>query len=298
MTVPEDLFCPLHGDYLQEEESSRCPHCAADPVASSASLRQVRVVREDELDPDPVGMETDQLTPMVDEFPCPVCGQVTAADKFRVESVGEVWTGNAAVWAEEGVCPDCYADVLSPQIRDWSDAEWLAHHFEGWKATVGTVHNLFVYEESLQESWLPEAQRHKVLDVEATLSARREHLARCQMSMRDLKGRYRADLTPPPFQMTMAMASEAVSPKAAGELQAMRERDVNTELLRRHDSVVARSPWTDSGEAPMFETRSHPAQGLPKPAMVDRWGMPMVTFAVIVALAALAAWFVSQGAPV
>lgn len=296
MTVPEDLFCPLHGDYLSQDESSRCPHCAADPIASSASLRQVRVVREDELDPEPVG-GTDLLTPMVDEFPCPVCGQVTAADQFRVESVGEVWTSNAAVWAEEGVCPDCYRDVLGPQIREWSDAEWLAHHFEGWKATVGTVHHLFVYEESLQESWLPEADRHRVLDVEGTLSSRREHLARCQMSMRDLQGRYRGDLTPPPFQMAMAMASEAVSPKAAAELQAMRERDTETEMRRRNDSVVGRAPWLESGETLSYAGRSEASAPAPASEVAggERWVMPAVAMAVIVALLALAAWFIAQG---
>jgi hypothetical protein len=293
VTQSEELFCPLHGDYKPMQGSSQCPGCAADPVASSASLRQVRVVPEDELDPDPSG-GIDQLTPMADEFPCPVCGQVTAASRFQVESVGEVWTGNAAVWAEEGVCPDCYKDVLGPQVRQWTDAEWLAHHFEGWKGTVGTVHNLFVWEESLQESWLPADQRHRVLDVEGTLSARREHLARCQMSMRDLQGRYRADITPPPFQMTMAMAGEAVSSKSVAELQGMRERDVQIELGRRHDSVVARVSWVEDSSQSASKVRSASAL---RSSSRDRLVMPVVAFAVLAALAAMGAWFLSQGSP-
>ncbi len=293
MSEPDALFCPLHGDYVPEDESSKCPHCADDPVASSASLRQVRVVREDELAPEDALASTDQLTPMADEYPCPVCGQMTPSEDFRVEGVGEVWTGNAAVWAEEGVCPDCYKEVLKPQIREWSDAEWLAHHYEGWKANVGTVHNLYVWEESIQEAWLPEEQRHGVLDVEATLAARREHLARCQMAMRDLQGRYRADLTPPPFQMTMASASEAVSPKAVADLQARRERDIAGEMRRRHDSVLSRAPFADSEELAALMGRSHPASVVPER---DRWVMPVVFFGVVAGLAAIAAWFLSRGA--
>ncbi len=282
------LFCPLHGDYVAEGDTTRCPACAEDPVASSASLRQVRVVREADLAPDDEA--TDQLTPMADEFPCPVCGQVTVAANFRTESVGEVWTGNAAVWAEEGVCPDCYRDVLAPQIREWSDAEWLVHHYEGWRGTVETVKNIFVYEESVQEGWLPEDDRHRVLDVERTLSSRREHLARCQLTMRDLQARYRADMTPPPFQMTLASASEAVSPKAVAELQARREQDIQAEMRRRHDSVVARAPIASGDFPTRVDTR-----GESFPAYDDRrdgWVLPVALLAVAALIVAAVLWWV------
>ena len=281
------LFCPLHGDYQPEEGMSKCPHCQDDPIASSASLRQVRVVREDELLP---GHADDgaELTPVADEFPCPVCGSMTPATNFRVESVGEVWTGNAAVWAEEGVCPDCYRDVLVPQVREWSDAEWLVHHYEGWRATVDTVKNIFVYEESPHESWLPVEERHRILDVEKTLSARREHLSRCQMTMRDLQGRYNANMTPPPFQMTLASGSEAVGIRALAELKAMREADLGAEMQRRHESVVARAPIdtgehlagfgdaVDSGLGPALEVE----EGR------EAWVVPVAAVAFIVALVA------------
>jgi hypothetical protein len=287
----EPLFCPLHGDYLPEEGASACPSCREDPVASSASLRQVRVVREDEL---ASGVEADggmsELTPMADEFPCPVCGTVTPVEEFRVESVGEVWTGNAAVWAEEGVCPDCYREVLEPQIREWSDAEWLVHHYEGWKATVDTVHNLFVYEESPHESWLPEESRHRVLDVEKTLSARREHMTRCQMTMRDLQGRYGANLTPPPFQMTLASGSDAISARAVAELRGMRDRDLEAEMQRRHESVVARAPVTDTGEyggVPEVTEKGSPAAvEPPPPSGPEAWVVPVAAVAFMAALVA------------
>jgi len=243
----ELLFCPLHGDYVPEPGSTRCPVCSVDPVASSASLRQVRVIGENDLDPggDP---NSSELTPLAAEFPCPVCGTLTPAENFRVETVGEVWTGNAAVWAEEGVCPECYRAVLEPQIREWTDSEWLVHHYEGWRATVETIHNLFVYEESPQENWLLEHERHRVLDVEKTLSSRREHLARCQMTMRDLQGRYNANMTPPPFQMTLASAGEAVSPRVVADLKALHDRDIALEMKRRHESVIARGPLATVSE--------------------------------------------------
>ena len=283
----EPLFCPLHGDYLPEEGSSKCPHCQEDPIASSASLRQVRVVREDELAPGDAD-DGAELTPVADEFPCPVCGTMTSAADFRVESVGEVWTGNAAVWAEEGVCPDCYREVLVPQIREWTDAEWLVHHYEGWKATVDTVANIFVYEESPHESWLPEEQRHRILDVEKTLSARRAHLARCQMTMRDLQGRYNANMTPPPFQMTLASGSEAVGIKALAELRAMREADLAAEMQRRHESVVSRAP-IDTGEhgAGFGDvTGSGFGPALEEPESREAWVVPVAAVAFIVALIA------------
>lgn len=286
-----NLFCPLHGDYIAGGDSTRCPACAEDPVASSASLRQVRVVREQDLAP--ANANDDQLTPVADEFPCPVCGQVTIAGNFRTESVGEVWTGNAAVWAEEGVCSDCYRDVLSPQIRAWSDAEWLVHHYEGWRATVDTVHNIFVHEESVQEGWLPEDDRHRVLDVEKTLSSRREHLARCQLTMRDLQARYRADMTPPPFQMTLASASEAVSPKAVAELHARRERDIQTEMRRRHDSVVAQSPIMDTGDFPARIDSRESMQAIPSPRR-EGWVLPVALLAVAAVIVAAVLWWVGD----
>jgi hypothetical protein len=179
----ERRFCPLHGDYLPQGRSAQCPKCRSDPAASSVSLRQVRVIDEDQLDPE--GIDDDQPTDVGVRFECPVCGSQVAGTDFRVETAGEVWTGDAAVWAEEGVCSDCYREVVNKDIREWSPAEWLVHHYEGWHRMAQSVHDILVFEHSPQESWLPEDDRHRILDLEATLAARREHLARCQMAMED-----------------------------------------------------------------------------------------------------------------
>lgn len=286
--MPEEtLFCPLHGDYVPEEGSTRCPQCLEDPIASSASLRQVRVIGEDDLDPGGAPESVAELSPVADEFPCPVCGTMTPASAFRNESVGEVWTGNAAVWAEEGVCPACFREVLAPQIREWTPAEWLVHHYEGWRATVETVRNIFVYEESPQDSWLPEEQRHRILDIEKTLSARREHLARCQVAMRDLQGRYGANITPPPFQMTLAAGAEALGSKAVAELRVMRQADLDAEMQRRHESVVARAP-VGSGEWTETEPAREPAPATQVEAAPARegWVLPMVAVAFAAAIVA------------
>ena len=223
----ERRFCPLHGDYLPSGRSAQCPECRVDPVASGVSLRQVRVVGEQELDPD--GAEEDGVTPLRERFECPVCGTSVPAADFRTEAAGEVWQGEAAVWAEEGVCSDCYRDVVLRDARSWSASEWLVHHYEGWRRMTESVHEIFVYEYSSQGSWLPESERIDIVDVESTLAARREHLARCQMAMEELQGRYEAKITPPPFQMTLASASDALSEPAIEALKLRRLADLAAE---------------------------------------------------------------------
>jgi len=203
----------------------------------------VRVIDEDQLDPE--GIDDDQPTDVGVRFECPVCGSQVAGTDFRVETAGEVWTGDAAVWAEEGVCSDCYREVVDKDIREWSPAEWLVHHYEGWNRTAQGVHDILLFEHSPQESWLPEDERHPILDLEATLAARREHLARCQMAMEELQSRYEADITPPPFQMTLASASEALSEAAVAKLRARREADLTVEEELRCESVYGIAPMGD-----------------------------------------------------
>ncbi|HCP45419.1 MAG TPA: hypothetical protein DIU15_05225, partial [Deltaproteobacteria bacterium] len=180
-------FCPLHGDYEPEGGSTACPRCRADPKVSSASLQRVKVVTD--RGPDPEGSKRTTTTPVEEDTACPICGAMTPLEDFRCETMGEEWTGKAAEWAEEGVCPGCYKELMPRYVRQWSDAEWLSHHYEGWRTTLEQAAELFVYQESAEDSWLPEDQRHKVLDVEKTLSARREHLGRCQAAMEDLISR-------------------------------------------------------------------------------------------------------------
>lgn len=236
-------YCPLHGDYLPKGRSSQCPECRVDPVGSSASLRQVRVVGEEQLDPE--GQDDDQPTPLGERFDCPVCGSAVPAPDFRVEAPGEVWLGEMAVWAEEGVCNECYREVVSKNIREWTQAEWLVHHYEGWRTMVDSVHEIIVHEHSPQEAWLPEEERHEIVDLEATLAARREHLARCQMAMEELQGRYDATITPPPFQMTLASGSQALSEKAVAQLKSQREADLKVELELRQNSVYGVAPFDE-----------------------------------------------------
>lgn|GEM_PF-1717577 len=230
-------FCPLHGAYSARDEVGQCPLCAKDPVGSSASLRRVRVVTEKELAPeDETG--DHQPTPVEDDQACPSCNTPTPLGDFRVESIGEVWEGPAAVWAEEGVCPTCWVDVMPEHVRDWSDGEWMAYHYESWRATVEAVHEIFVFDDPPQDGWLPSENRGRVVDIERTLSARREHLARSQQTMRELQSRYNATLTPPPFQMSLASGGQATDPDAVEALRAMRE-----------DSLAVRAAASGNGEA-------------------------------------------------
>jgi hypothetical protein len=292
--VAESRFCPLHGDYKTPDPAGACPRCQEDPVASSASLRQVRVVGEDELAP--LHDDRAELTPLAEALPCPVCGEETGLDQFIIESIGEVWAGQGAEWAEDGVCPDCYRDVIRPDLREWSEAEWLAHHYEGWRSTLEAVHNLFVYEESVQEGWLPDGERHKILDVGATLAARREHLARSQMAMRDLRGRFSSQLTPPPFEMSVAQAGDAVSARALAELKGMRARDEEMESLRRSDSIVGAAPTEDDDahtrtwkQLQAIENKRYPA---PKPS--EGWLGPVVLLLGVLAVSAAVLFLVSS----
>jgi len=224
-------FCPLHGEYAVVEQETACPECRANPEASTLSLQRVRVLGTGAFDTLATG--DSHLTPISDEQPCPVCGNEIQLSEFRHEGLGEEWTREAAEWAEEGVCPSCYRDILPPYIREWSDGEWLAHHYEGWRNTVESVTQIRRYEDSAQEAWLPSTERHRLLDVEATLSARREHLALCQSAMEDLCQRYPSSMTPPPFeQMLVAAREKGLSPSALEELRDQHLADVAVESER------------------------------------------------------------------
>jgi len=284
-------YCPLHGDYLPQGRSAQCPICRSDPAASSVSLRQVRVIDEDQLDPE--GVEDHQPTELGERFECPVCGSKVPGVDFRVEAAGEVWVGDAAVWAEEGVCSDCYREVISKNIREWSQAEWLGHHYEGWHRMTLTVYDIVAHEYSPQEAWLPEEERHPILDLEATLVARRAHLARCQMAMEELQGRYDTTITPPPFQMTLASASEALSGTALEELRARREEDLRVEVELRQASAFGIAPLPD--EEPFqddipTQPRLH-TQVVEDPSLAspDSSPRPRVLLAVLIAAAVIAA---------
>jgi hypothetical protein len=244
----ERRFCPLHGDYLPQGRAAQCPKCRSDPAASSVSLRQVRVLDEEQLDPE--GIDDDQPTDVGERFECPVCGAAVPGVDFRVEAAGEVWTGEAAVWAEEGVCSECYREVIGKNVREWTSAEWLVHHYEGWHRMTLSVHDILVFEHSPQEGWLPEEDRHQILDLEATLAARREHLARCQMAMKELQARYDSTSTAPPFRMSLASASSALSEAVVDELRARRETDLSVEVELRRASVYGIAPFLDGESRP------------------------------------------------
>jgi hypothetical protein len=253
----------------------------------------VRVLDEDQLDPE--GSDDDQPTDVGVRFECPVCGSQVAGADFRVETAGEVWTGDAAVWAEEGVCSDCYREVVNKDIREWSPAEWLVHHYEGWHRMAQSVHDILVFEHSPQESWLPEDDRHRILDLEATLAARREHLARCQMAMEELQSRYEATITPPPFQMTLASASEALSEAVVAELRARREADLGVEIELRRESIYGLAPIVDGAPlqdeiptAPRAGGRvGDPTSVLPKPSSPRGPRLFAILFAAAVLLVAV-----------
>jgi len=230
-------FCPLHGDYAVVEQETACPDCRANPEEATISLQRVRVLGTGSIGTLATG--DSFLTPISEELPCPVCGVDLQLSEFRYESLGEEWTREAAEWAEEGVCPSCYRDILPPYIREWSDGEWLSHHFEGWRNTVDSVTEIRRYEDSAQEAWLPASERHKLLDVEATLSARREHLALCQSAMEELCNRYPSSMTPPPFEQMLVLAREkGLSESALEELRDLHSADVAIEVERREDSIV------------------------------------------------------------
>ncbi len=216
-------------------ERTGCPICEEDPESSQFGLQRVDIVGEDEL---AAGAEDDShhLTPIAEVATCPLCTKKVPLDSFQVESLGEVWEGDAAVWAEEGVCGGCYRNVLPPFVRDWTDREWLFHHFEGWKATLADVHDLVVYTESPQEGWMLGENKHKILDVEGTLTSRREHLARCQMACKELLEKYGKAQAPPPFQETLEVGAESVSARSVAELKKMREGDLSVEMKLREES--------------------------------------------------------------
>ena len=233
-------FCPLHGDYAVLEQDTACPQCRVDPEGSTISLQRVRVHTTGAFETLATG--DSLLTPINEDLPCPVCGTDVPLDDFRHEAIGEEWTREAAEWAEEGVCPSCYRSILPPYIREWSDGEWLSHHYEGWRTTVEAVTSIRRYQDSAQESWLPREKRHKLLDVEATLSARREHLALCQSAMDDLCQRYPSSMTPPPFEQMLSVARDkSLSTEALEELQAIHDGDAVVEVDRREDSMVIRA---------------------------------------------------------
>jgi len=270
-------FCPLHGDYEPQGTSTACPSCKDDPLVSSASLQRVKVVTD--RGPDPEGRKSPVTTPVGEDSACPVCGAITAFDDFRFERMGEEWTGKAAEWAEEGVCPGCHKDLVPRYVRKWSDAEWLAHHYEGWRTTLEQAAELFVYDESAEDSWLPEGQRHKVLDIEKTLSARREHLGRCQAVMDDLMTRYPVGLTPPPFQSRLAKARDrALSDTVIAKLKGIRERHLFAQEEKRNESIIGYTPASgeqgpsadkpEGGSAPGAPSRRSALFGLPLAVLV------------------------------
>ncbi len=245
-STPQTRFCPAHGDYVPVAGATACPSCNADPVASRASLRSVKVVTAEVSGvPDTDGFappSDDALTAIDDIAKCPSCGCRVPLDTFQTEAVGEEWEGDAALWAEDGVCRDCYRDVVPGMLRRWSTAEWVGHHFEGWKVQVRKVHEVEVLVESEHDAWLPDEDRHRILDVEQTLSARREHLARSQMRLRELRAEFGLDRDPPEFIAELEAARDALSERAYSELRVRRDADLRMEKERRVGSVTALSP--------------------------------------------------------
>lgn len=286
--VGDRRYCPIHGVYLATDESASCPLCAEDPFTSSASLRRVRVVPEDELVPD--GSLRDALTPVLEDPSCPCCGTTTPLDDFRIEVVGELWGGPAAEFAEDGVCPDCYRGELAPHIREWTSVEWFTHHFEGWKSSLADVQELVVYEERAADGWLPEEERPRVIDVERTLAARREHLARCQRDMKALQDRYPAEQTTSAFHLALVDAGRAVERPAVDSLletraEELRDAEPATDPVPQPPGAV--SPRTPVGAPSARTSGEAPAPRPPAtPGEPKTW--PWIVGAVVLAVAILA----------
>ena len=235
------LFCPLHGDYSPSKHGARCPRCAEDPIASQASLRAVKVITTAEMPPG-IADAADEPTSIDDVAPCPSCHQIVGLDQFQSEAVGEVWEGEAALWAEEGVCATCYRDLIPGLSSEWSTDEWLTHHFEGWHSQVRRVHEIVEHGTSEQDAWLPEEQRHRILDVEKTLAARREHLARAQMRLREFKADLGVDELPERFALSLQSARRALDERSIERLKSRHEEDMQVEAERRVESVLEMSP--------------------------------------------------------
>lgn len=188
------------------------------------------------------GGSDDHLTTIDDIATCPSCRKLIPLDAFQSEAPGEVWEGEASLWAEDGVCRDCYRDVIPNMQRHWTKEEWTSHHFEGWSAQVRKVHEVEVLDDSDQDAWLPDEERHKILDVEATLSARREHLARAGMRLRELRAELNLTSDPPQFTAELELAREALGTEAIKELERRRAADLDRERERRVRSVTELSP--------------------------------------------------------
>lgn len=248
----ETRFCPVHGDYAPRGADTSCPRCAEDPLVSRQSLRSVKVVTADPPTAPPVGETStvitaitsadDAPTPIADVAACPSCEREVPLEEFQSEALGEVWEGEAALWAEDGVCRDCYRDVLPGLLRRWTTDEWLAHHFEGWRRELRKVHDVEVSADSEADAWLPGEDRHRILDVEKSLSARREHLARSRMRLRELKNELGLAEDPPEFVAALEEAHRALEPSAVAELERRRAADLERETERRVASVTELSP--------------------------------------------------------
>ncbi|MCO4773556.1 MAG: hypothetical protein KDA24_26220, partial [Deltaproteobacteria bacterium] len=248
-TKTDTRFCPVHGDYSPRLGQTVCPSCEEDPIASRASLRSVKVITAEMAaipDTDSLGLgpthSDEHLTTIDDIAKCPSCGNLVPLETFQSEAVGEVWEGEAALWAEDGVCRNCYRDVLPANLRRWTTEEWVRHHFEGWKSQVRKVHDVEVMVDSEHDSWLPGEERHRILDVEGTLSARREHLARAQMRLRELKAELELADDPVDFVTELETAREGLGAEARKELERRRDADLARETERRVGSVTNLSP--------------------------------------------------------
>lgn len=299
-TNPGSRFCPLHGEYLPEGADTACPRCREDPIASTASLRRVRVVSLDEEDaeePNEHHSLKEDITPLGDSGPCPVCGRVIALADFREEAIGEVWTGQAAVWAEEGVCADCHREVLPAYVRAWTPAEWMAHHFEGWRTNLNRVHDLRVYEENASEAWLPDDERVRILDVARTLEKRREHLARASQTVRELVQKYGADGLPVPFQTALEGAAAALSRETVDALKVQREHDLEDERARRQHSIEERAPLVEPPPVPPWSVGRMPASRAAPPAAVRQVWTPRKVAGVVAVLVVVTwlAWAACAG---
>lgn len=298
-TERQMLFCPIHGDYDRPEAGSQCPICAEDPIRSQASLRAVKVISTAEV---PLANGDDEPTSIDDQAPCPSCGNLIPLSQFQSEAPGEVWEGEASLWAEEGVCPACYRDRIPTLSSEWSTEEWLTHHFEGWNSHVRRVSEIVEFTTPEQDSWLPEDQRQQILDVEKTLAARREHLARAQMRLREIKVELEVEELPERFAATMAAGRRALDERAVARLKQRREDDLMIERDRRVESVMAISPTAALREAGLDEGMvggsggddpSEPSMIMPSPDAglgdYDRGRWPLLV--VVAAVLAFVIWW-------